>query len=220
MFRTFLYTVIVTLGLTSQSLAQHYVGARVGLNMSTLATDIDVPGKSFKPGFGAGLLWMKTLKNEVAVQAELNYTQKGFNATDIKLSTAYLELPVMAKVFFGFPGQDRTKFRGFVNAGPYLGYWLSNKVTYKDALGNTVTSTEFSNSLNKLEFGLLLGGGIVYSMGPGYLTAEARYTFGLTNTDNNVDLSRNRVWGLYLSYYMPLQFVLGKEHKTENMKSE
>lgn len=198
--------------------AQIYVGARAGLNITNLVTDMDVVSKKGKIGFQAGLVGSGVLKNDLSWQAELNYSQKGFKSTDYKARLAYLELPVLAKVYFPLPTLDREKIKGFVQTGPYLGYWMSSKSTYKDSSGISVTSKKFAEGSKKLEFGYMIGAGVSYSLGPGYLLGELRYQFALTNTSNQTDYSRNRVFSINASYMIPLGALKAKPAETDTMK--
>ena len=198
--------------------AQVYIGARAGLNISNLVTDANVDSKKSKIGFQAGFVGCGVLKNDLSWQAELNYSQKGFKGSNAKASLAYLELPVLAKLYFPLPTLDKEKIKGFINTGPYLGYWMSNKSTSTAADGSSVSTTGFASGSKKLEFGYLLGAGVSYSVGPGYLLGELRYQFGLTNTTNTAEYSRNRVFGIIASYIIPLGALKAKPAETDNMK--
>ena len=198
--------------------AQIYVGARAGLNISNLITDADVSSKKSKVGFQAGLLGSGKLKNDLFWQAELNYSKKGFKGSDAKANLAYLELPILAKLYFPLPTLDKEKIKGFINLGPYLGYWMSNKSTYTDSLGGSVNTTAFAPGSKKFEIGYLLGAGVSYSIGPGYLLGELRYQFALSNTTKESDYSRNRVFSINASYIIPLGSLKKKPAETDNMK--
>lgn len=198
--------------------AQVYIGARAGLNISNLVTDADVVSKKSKIGFQAGLVGSGVLKNDLSWQAELNYTQKGFKSSNAKAKLAYIELPVLAKLYFPLPTLDKEKIKGFINLGPYFGYWMSNKWTSTASDGSSVTSTSFASGSKKFELGYLLGAGVSYSVGPGYLLGELRYQFALTNISNATDYSRNRVFSINASYVIPMGFFKKKPAETDNMQ--
>jgi outer membrane immunogenic protein len=216
--KTTLTLILLSIYCSFSANAQVYIGARAGLNISNLVTDANVISKKSKIGFQAGIVGCGVLKNDLSWQAEVNYAQKGFKSSNVKANMAYLELPILAKLYFPLPTLDKEKIKGFINLGPYLGYWMSNKSTYTAADGSSVTSTSFASSSKKFEFGYLLGAGVSYTLGPGYLLGELRYQFALTNTSSEVDYSRNRVFSINASYIVPMSFFKKKPAETDNMK--
>lgn len=142
-----------------------------------------------------------------SIQPELLYVQKGFKAEDegitVKQKSSYLEVPVLAKISFG-----SEQFKGFVTAGPSVGYWLSAKS--KAEMGGEEMSEdyEFEDEDNRTELGANFGVGVAYGLGAGALNLDVRYGFGLSSlyeeTDGDDSKVKNRVLGVSLAYLFSL----------------
>jgi hypothetical protein len=189
--------------------AQLMVQPKAGVVLANVAFSEKEDGQTanFSYVFGVGVNIPILEDNKLSIQPELLYMPKGFRykveetneiggdgeefpgglATyklDAKSYMNYIELPVLAKATFG---SDNLKF--FVNAGPYVGFWLSGKTVSKQSIsfnGDTETETEtnkyeFDDTDNRLDYGFHAGGGVAYRLGPGFLTLEGRYEYGLAN---------------------------------------
>ena len=114
--------------------SQFYVGLETGINKNKLITNNSSQSfTTYNPatGFSIGVPVAYQFSDWLAIQADLNYTQKNY---EIKRTgffqgiyqqnrNAYLQLPVMGH--FSFGGEQ---LRGFVNLGMVAGYWLSSRV--------------------------------------------------------------------------------------------
>ena len=65
---------------------------------------------------------------------------------------------------------------------------------------------EDSDFYNRFDAGLAAGGGVLYGVGPGNITADLRYQFGLTTITNTSPDSRikNSVLSISIGYLFPL----------------
>lgn len=195
----------------SYSFAQFSVGPRMGINLATITSDPDNRDDIVQNlGFQFGAVGNIEFNELLSLQPELLFSQKGIkfkNGSDyIKLTTNYLEIPVLIKVSFG-----SDDFKGFFNAGPYFGYWLSGKSiicfdgkTEKDIYE---FDDEGNNQDNRLDLGLSFGGGMAFKIGSGNLIFDLRYGLGLADMNkiegdkpDNYTKSLNRVIGISLGY--------------------
>ncbi len=117
----------------------------------------------------------------------------------------YIELPVLGRLTFG----DKIKF--FISAGPYAGYLVRAKAVtsgssliFLDRAGSMPivpspvsfdASTDVMDSLERWNFGLAGGGGIVFPAGPGNLILEAHFELGLSTIQKDVATSGNSQTG-------------------------
>ena len=122
----------------------------------------------------------------------------------------YIEFPILTHVNIG-----KGKFRGLLNLGPYLGYALNRTITEKDVTAGTEEAIDytFDNEVdNRLDFGLLAGGGFEYWSSIGKFAAEVRYTVGLGDIDKQKNIqsegSQFRILAILIRYTIPL----GKTH--------
>ncbi|MFZ6010203.1 MAG: porin family protein [Bacteroidota bacterium] len=169
--------------------AQTMIIPKAGLTLSSI---VFANEQKIKPGFNGGLAVVFTLNEELAIQPEVQFIQKGCKTStaegDSKLTLNYLDLPILLKASLG---ADRLKF--FVNAGPYVGIGLGGKSTGKVTIShNGVTEVvdvelkvRFSgrnsgsdgSGFNRFDFGLQVGGGAVIANS---VLIDLRYGLGLS----------------------------------------
>lgn len=174
------------------SVAQLSLGAKGGGTLNTVSgntpagTDKDM---TFGYQFGATVNY--GFNDIFSLQPEVVFIQKGgrtsSTATDdfAQMNTNYLAIPVLAKAQFG--GE---KFKGFVTLGPYAGYWAGGK-SRTSVLGvENKESIDFDNNLdddgyrhNRIDLGINGGLGMQYAIGRGNIFLDARYGFGLFDTN-------------------------------------
>lgn len=172
-------------------------------------TEID-----YKQGFIGGLVVQFLGEKHAGVQAEINYSQRGWIENDTtgveyfryKNKMDFVEMPILTHVNIG-----GGKLRGLFNIGPYIGYALNRKITTQN-VDTGVEETEdytFTNEKdNRFDFGLMVGGGMEYRFGFGKLSAEARYTVGLGDVNKEKfyqsEVSQFRIISVLLRYTIPL----------------
>ncbi|MCG8307397.1 MAG: PorT family protein [Cytophagales bacterium] len=206
---------ILTLGIfSSGALGQFSVGLHGGSNLSQMDFSNNPEYKfteiNYSQGFIGGVVVQFLGEKHAGVQLEINYSQRGWierdtvdvNNLKIRNKMDYLEIPVLTHINIG-----GGNFRGLFNLGPYLGYALNRSITVTDEnTGNSSTAQyNFNNDKdNRIDFGLLVGGGFEYRLRRGKLSAEARYTIGLgdINKDKVVqsELSQFRIIAVLLRY--------------------
>lgn len=219
--------------------AQITLHPKGGLVLSNIAFD-ENEGQKMNMGVVAGLgINIPLIEDGIfSIQPEILYMQKGFRSEfeeterfegdgedipsgevlyrfKVRSVLNYIELPILAKATFG---GDNLKF--FVNAGPYVGYWLSGKSKSELTVsfnGQTDTETEtrnaeFNDQTNRLDYGFHAGGGMGLQLGPGMVTLEGRYGYGLSNIAKDpsgqasrADLkSQHRTIMVMVGYTIPL----------------
>jgi len=130
----------------------------------------------------------------------------------------YLEVPVMAKYFFTLSRTSRL----YVDFGPYIGFLLHAKqktggssIVYADAAGTVPLSaniqsfddsTNITDQINKVNFGLTGGFGFTQNVGFGAVILDVRGAYGLTPIQINPDNGDNHMGNLLVSlgYSIPL----------------
>jgi hypothetical protein len=180
--------------------AQVSIGGRFGVTANNVVAPSLNNTLSFNPtyNYSAGVVAEIPLGNWLAVQPELNYTTKGFGMKlskdfkifDISLPLGvkaetkfhYLEVPLLLKAKFG--GES---VKGYVTAGPTLGYALAGRLTGSTSLLIDVKVYDSpinlnTSGFNRFEVGGLIGGGVAVETGKGQLFLDARYTRGLTES--------------------------------------
>ena len=171
------------------------LGVNVGMNMNKADFSPQIKQNSHNGmSFGVVARYMseKYFSMMCGIQAELNYTQRGWkeNIEDGSGDTYsrtmnYVEIPLLAHVAFGKDALDKgMKF--FVNAGPQIGFFLSEKEKMSDDWNpsyrpNGIVQQYGKMVENKFDYGILGGLGVELSTKYGHFILEGRYYYGLAD---------------------------------------
>lgn len=171
-------TMALALGLLALSSVQaQKIGVRAGANIATV-TGKDVSGVDPVTSFYAGVYKEFAVVQELFfIQPELQYSMQGYKdkATNTKVNLGYLQLPVMARVYF-------LKTIS-LEAGPQVGYKINDNLENNDNINN---------------FDASVAGGLGFNFPIG-LSLNARYVYGLTKIDKDADI-KNQVIQLGASF--------------------
>ncbi|MGH7495503.1 MAG: outer membrane beta-barrel protein [bacterium] len=187
--------------------AQVRLGVIGGLNLANISFDPTLdPNTSRSTAFGAGGVLQFRLAENLALQLEPMYLQKGarqegsFSDTefdsslsfkvDVKAKLNYLELPVMLKLAIG-TGSTRP----YVMAGPTIGFRLSAK--YAGSVSgpgfNQEIDEDFKDQTKSMDFGLGFGAGVSFPAGRNTIFVQGRYALGLANINADPEDTETRV---------------------------
>ncbi|QOI98121.1 MAG: PorT family protein [Flammeovirgaceae bacterium] len=230
-----LLSLITLITISTELYSQSVIIPRFGVTVSrTNASNLEGIEQVSKAGISLGAAVEFKLTTTVAIQPELNYTQKGFgfNAQETdqgffinvenKTRVDYLEVPLFAKIYLGagskvyflagpsiavgIGGQSKSKVETDLFGTP-LSITVKGKVKFGDppATYNPEEDTEVYFD-NRLDFGIQGGLGIsLYRQA----AVEFRYNYGLSGLQDEED-SQNRV--LHINIAVPLNtFVKSKE---------
>lgn len=150
-------------------------GIKGGINFTNLYVD-DVDDENMKIGFNAGVYHKIRFSENVALQPELLFTQKGAElhydgnivtgSGSYRFNLNYLELPVL---FVGNIGSFHLHF------GPYAGFLISTKIKDVDDDGDVQDVEELDrDDFNTFDLGLAGGLGFDFTGG----TFGIRYNYG------------------------------------------
>ena len=193
----------------------HAIGINGGLNLGMLngdGADLDNTNTDMRTGFSIGAFGEFVLFPVITLQPELRFTQKGetvnagnalFSGTwDIEL--AYLEVPVLVKIYFPVPIATKP----FVFAGPFIGANISANTNgiYEVGPFNFDAGTNLDEDVYAIEGGVAVGGGVRHSFENAMLSAEFRYTQGLSEVFDNA--SFNDVFTGTFSFLIGFGFTL------------
>lgn len=179
------------------------LGPKVGLNYSDLTGDVsDEVG--YKLGFAGGAFLAYAFGDWFTLQPEVLYSQKGAKATQERLgeertqtvSLDYVEIPVLAVLTI--PTQSILTPKVF--AGPAFGFLISAE-DKREVNGVEVRREDIKDGLKDYEVGIVFGGGLDVKVGPGAITTDLRYNFGVTNIADVGDSSvKNGVFSFMVGY--------------------
>ena len=171
------------------------VGVNLGMNMTKVDFSPRIKQKSHNGmalGVTARYMCEKYFNMMCGIQAEINYTQRGWkedidDGSDNTYSRTmnYIEVPLLAHLAFGKDALDKgTKF--FINMGPQVAFFLNEKEKMSDNWDpsnrpNGVNQQYGKLVENKFDYGLLGGLGVEFSTKAGHFLLEGRYYYGLAD---------------------------------------
>lgn len=157
------------------------IGAKAGLNISSVNTDLSIGTFSNNIGYNASIFVEKNLIPMLSVRPELGYSQLGYKYELLTVqSTNYLN-------YLQFSLDLRLKppiIPLYVVAGPYASYMLSGS----SKIGSTSSAYDFgTGKILRLDYGLNGGIGYVQNLALIKLFVEFRYEMGMADFDDYTD---------------------------------
>lgn len=184
------------------------IGANGGVALSNVGFDPEVSQKQHM-GFTGGFSWRYTSEKYFSticsIVGEVNFSSIGWkedildindnpvinangNTEEYSRTLNYVQIPIFAHLAWGKEAQG---FNFFIQAGPQIGYLLSEntKKNYdtpnldsETGRSNTNTTQEDMGVEHKFDYGIAAGAGIEYSNHHiGHVLLEGRYYYGLGN---------------------------------------
>lgn len=207
------FFIVASLFVFGAAYAQISIGPKAGVNLSTITGKNSLNDKKLLPGFNVGAVANIGINGIFSIQPELSFSQQGYRfggtildaPATVTQTFNYINLPVLAKATFG-----EGNVRGYVNAGPYLGYMTGGKntVAFEDSKSSEKIDFANQSELNRLDFGIAAGGGALFKAGRGDLMLDVRYQVGLTTVSDDVIFEAGRdtnsVLGVSVGYLFPL----------------
>ncbi len=204
MLKKFLSIVVVmVLFMSNQVQAQFNIGLRAGFNLSNVyGSGNNFDNTKIKPGFQVGIVGEYFLGESVYIQPGISFATQGFITTGTsntgqeqvnytrKTSLHYIQVPINIQYKWDL-GEVAWLFQG----GPYLGYGLGGKVTWKSGSNHGSNDVKFEEGYDAgveyydsaIDFGIGIGTGIQFhnfQFGVGY-------HMGLTSLLKSYDLKNN-----------------------------
>ena len=170
------------------------VGINGGINMSKVDFNPRIKQKN-QNGMSMGVTFRymceKYFKMMCGIQGEINFSQRGWNEliedgteNTYNRQMNYLEIPLLAHLAFG--KDSRTKgVKFFVNLGPQFSYFINDKENkgggeWDDSHRPNRVNYQYGKEVeNKLDYGIVAGGGLELSTPIGHFQLEGRYYYGL-----------------------------------------
>ncbi len=187
MMRKAILTIFITL-LPALAIAQYSfkkpelaIGTNQGVVLlSQVGFDPSVD-QSFTYNYTGGLTARYIIQNHFGVQAEINFTRRGWSETSSETgeyfnrSLDYIEIPFLSHIYFG---NDVIRF--FVNLGPKFRYMVHESATTPFSVNAGVQQT--MEIENRFDYSITAGLGVEFRTKKiGYFQLEARYDYGFGN---------------------------------------
>jgi len=193
---------VFTLLLTAQvrlNKPEMYIGVTSGATGSMVVFNPKVT-QSYIIGTNAGIVFRYIAEKNVGMQAELNFSQRGWNEKDSLFSRQlnYIELPFLTHIYIG------KNNRVFFNLGPKISYLLSEKIV-KNGLNGSTDVQHATSIQNPFDYGLCAGFGFMVNLKGNVFQLDTRAYYALSDiysnskrdyfaNSNNLNLSLNFAW--------------------------
>jgi hypothetical protein len=156
-----------------------YIGVTGGVTESMVIFNPAVT-QTFLQGYNGGLVFRYNAEKNVGMQAELNFSQRGWNEKDSVFSRQlnYVELPFLTHIYIG------KKNRVFFNLGPKISYLLSDKILKNGTIGSDQVQ-HITPVQNSFDYGLCVGLGCLFNIKGNILQLDTRAYYSLSDIYSN-----------------------------------
>lgn len=164
------------------------IGPEVGVNLSKYGRDLDET--NFKPGLLVGGFMTYSIRDTYAFTGKVLFSQKGYELNNYKETLTYVEIPVVARLFFNRDG----KFRPNIFGGPSFGFLTGAKGRVGSNDAEQIDN--YNKVYNAFDFGLTGGLGLNFEIArETRFLIDARYTHGLTDITKSAasDVNNNAI---------------------------
>ncbi len=213
-------SLLATLAPTNDAFAQQFgLGLRGGVSVTDFESELGEFGN--KVGISFGVFAPVAFGSWFAVLPELQFINKGseneiadsgsqtsLESTEVDVQIGYINLLVPAALTVPFTGIIKPRFY----VGPTLAVKLTCNVAFR--AGDVVSQASCGRSIEgepafvettTFDFGVVFGGGVDVTAGPGAFTGDVRYTQGLTNINSDREPSfKNRALEFLVGYTIAL----------------
>lgn len=185
--RFLLSTLLYLIAFNCDLVGQILVGPKVGFNLGVFSVDNQAPGakNSLRFGWTFGGIGELRISDNLSFQVEPTYIEKGTKVSffdgirqvDSDLRFSYLQIPLTVKAKI-----SAQAFSPYAFVGPNLGFLLSAKA--ESNLGGYQHESDLTSDYRKTDIAIDAGLGFELPLTEFIiLTADARYSFGLSNID-------------------------------------
>lgn len=201
------------------SFAQVDIGLKGGFHVSQVLFEPGIGlNFDFLPGIETGLAVKVSANPNVALQAEVNFSQKGWTENFVRASDDfaiinlertqtyrynYIQVPVLTHIYVG-----GNRIKVFLNLGPHFALLLgADSSRTADAQETDIASFTYDSGTSvNFEYGVTAGAGLNVKVGKGIFQLEGRLTQGLNNVINRESegaptASLNQLAGVSLTYF-------------------
>lgn len=170
-------------------------GLQGGVTTSMVYFYPEVSQSALNPHIGgtSGIIFRYNGHKYCGLQTEFNWIERGWRESDTGYTRTlhYIEIPFLAHIYFG------TRFRGYINLGPEIGYCLiSNSHRQPEE-----SARQYEKADNRFYWGAAGGLGMYAHNKTGCWQIEARFAYGLGTIFSNVKTD-------YFDYSNPMTLSL------------
>lgn len=156
-----------------------YIGASAGPAASMVYFKPNV-AQNFLYAYHGGLVFRYINERSLGVQAELNYSQRGWSETDKNYEKRldYIEIPFLTHIYFG------NNIGFFFNIGPKIGFLLKETVI-SNKKPDSQAEQHTQAIQNRFDYGLSAGLGCIFKIKKQVFQFEGRGNFSASDIFSN-----------------------------------
>ncbi len=178
----FAAVILILTACTAYSQTSIAIGPEFGLNLANVSTTPSSTTDT-RTGFIIGGLVDINIGQTIGVTGGVRFIMKGWSSTQgtlvSKIKLNYFEIPILLKARFPL-----TEVKPYVLAGPTLAFNLA--ATSDQTNGQQSATTDVSNFVESMDFGLLFGAGSDFKIATKTsLFIQFAYSLGLSNIAKN-----------------------------------
>ena len=190
-------TLVLILAFGSLTAQNFNLGIKAGTNFAVQSPIADYyNNEDIRVGWHAGVFGNYSFNENLGLQAELNYDQKGSVTNDVTNKYDYLSVPVLFKYSLGKSWKTPLSFN--IYAGPYASFLIKAETELDTE--ETSATIDMKDNTENAELGAIIGFGIKYPINESSLLFDVRLGLGLTSFDKNDTEPKNKYIGLSLGY--------------------
>jgi hypothetical protein len=176
------------------------VGLRAGVNTSRFVINNSTETSNFIPGIQAGAFVKYSFNDWVAVAFEAAFSQAGasrvpFNSGSTMSTGDFMSYNVQLNPVLQCKIPVLSVYEPYFFVGPSFTINPHNTFTFSGVNGSSAfqDKIQVDNSLQPLDFGMLVGAGVDFNLRFAVLTIDARYRHGLSDirNQNSLDIFSN-----------------------------
>ncbi|HEX6309412.1 MAG TPA: porin family protein [Longimicrobiales bacterium] len=200
-----LLTGVVGLAFGATVASAQTIGFKAGVSLATMSIEDIDEGVDHRTGFAGGG-FVRFDFGRLGIQPEILSVTKGFEVDDPsgdeRLSLEYVAIPVLLH----FPLTYGASFAPYLIGGPEFAFEVGCDAEIGGVEFDCDDAGADSFDRKSFDIGLSAGGGLAFAMGPGALLLEGRYTWGLTNIQDDEQEAelKNRAAYIMAGYSIPL----------------
>ncbi|MDO9633928.1 MAG: porin family protein [Paludibacter sp.] len=136
--------------------------------------------QDYLTAYHGGLVFRYISEKHLGIQAELNYSQRGWKEIggSFEKRLDYLEIPFLTHIYFG----DKAQF--IFNIGPKIGYLIQEKILYNSNPSSTVEQ-HIQPIQNKFDYGFAAGLGFLFKIKRQVFQLESRANMSFSDIFSN-----------------------------------
>jgi hypothetical protein len=160
------------------------IGPEIGVNIAKHGRDLDE--SNFKTGLLVGGFMTYSIRDTYGFTGKVLFSQKGYEYNSYKETLTYVEIPVIARLFFNRDGV----FRPNIFAGPSVGFLTGAKS--KTGNSDDVQVDNYKDVYNGVDFGVTGGLGLNFEIArETRFLIDARYTHGISDISKSTNSNVN-----------------------------